>query len=225
MCVICVCINRGLTESEIKASFMRNDHGAGLSWFVTTSVGEFKKGFMDVNSLIDFYYSNHINEKLPHVVHFRKSSCSGVAPVVTHPFIVSPMSPPYMSFKTNKPLLYHNGTIPQWKEKMLNFFMHNKLKVPDGLFSDSRFMAVLVNYLGKNVLKYTDGKFVLFNCNKKVLTFGKYIADDGVLFSNNTYKNASISYSSGGLLSNAGNRNATSRLESLKTRSSIWIDD
>ena len=100
-----------------------------MSWFITPTKTKFVKGFMRVEPLIEYYFSNEINTKLPHVVHFRKAS-NKVCEQLTHPFVVSGDSRILMSYETSLPLLYHNGILSEWRKKLLNFFMYNKIKVP-----------------------------------------------------------------------------------------------
>jgi len=150
MCVIIVCRERGVTKDELQQAFKANDDGGGIAW---TEEGEvcYRKGFMKAEHMSSCYFDEHINDKLPHVLHFRRAT-SKVTQKLTHPYIISEKSPLKLTYRGKESLLFHNGVMSDWKKKMFDFYLHNAKKIPDGDWSDSRFIAILVHFLGVNIL-------------------------------------------------------------------------
>lgn len=194
MCVIAVCQTRGMTDREIRDAFDMNDDGAGFAWSDENNNLNFRKGFMRAADILSAYKELGMRKKLPHVVHFRNAT-SAVVPELTHPYIVSENSEvlddehePLITYSGTSPLLFHNGVLGNWRSEMLDFFMTNKLHVPDGQWSDTRFMAILCHHLGKNVLgMLSAGKFV-FMTNDIIDVIGDFTNDNGILYSNLSYK-------------------------------------
>lgn len=187
MCVIAVCNTRSMTEKEMRDAFEMNNDGAGFAWSTTDGLTNYLKGFMTADDIVSAYKSANMRRTLPHVVHFRNAT-SKVCPELTHPYIVNNESPNITEYHGNEPLLFHNGVLSSWRSTMLEFYMNNRLRVPDGDFSDTRFMAILISYMGKNALSMLNaGKFV-FITNDMIDLIGDFINDRGILFSNLSYK-------------------------------------
>jgi len=185
MCIIAVCLKRKLTPEELKNSWTKNDDGAGVAWINDEKKVCFKKGIMKVEEMIAFY--EKFEPRFPHVVHFRTSTAHGVCPELTHPFIVSEESEETTEYCGDSPVLFHNGVVSSWKELALTYFVSSMKRVPEGTWSDSRLAAVMAFRMGTNILNWMDGKYVLMN-GENVKTFGDFMEDDGVLFSNSGYK-------------------------------------
>ena len=192
MCVICICKGRGLTEKEIVSAFRSNDDGASYAW---QSEGKicYKKGFMKVEHIIKDYFSSGINTHYPHIVHFRNAT-NKVTAKLTHPFIISEKSPLSLTYKGNESLLFHNGVMSDWKNKMMDFYLHNAKRIPDGDFSDSRFIAILTHFLGPNILSILGDKYVVFGL-KNIDLYGSFEENDnGIIASNKSYKTGNTIY-------------------------------
>jgi hypothetical protein len=192
MCVIVVAKERSMTESELISAFRANGDGCGLSWMEGDKI-VIRKGFMKLKHLKEVYLDEGINEKLPHVVHFRKAS-NKICQSLTHPFIVSERSLPKLIYRGKEPALFHNGVLPDWRARMFDFYLHNCKKIPDGDFSDSRFIAIITHFLGKNVLNSLGGKFVLFGLDKIDLYGEGFIKDEGIIASNSSYTSGKTVY-------------------------------
>lgn len=193
ICVIVVCKERALTEKEVREAFRANPDGGGLAWYEDGKV-VLRKGFMKVNHMLDCYLGEHVNEKLPHVVHCRRAT-SKVTQKLTHPFIVSEKSPLKLTYHGNEAVLFHNGVVSDWKKKMFEFYLHNAKKIPDGDFSDSRFVAILVHFLGENILPILGDKYVMFSISN-INMYGSFSEDSGVFATNSSYKTGNVVYTS-----------------------------
>jgi hypothetical protein len=180
-----------MTKKEVLTSFQGNDDGAGVAWYPDKEHVSYRKGFMKVQHLVDFYFDEHINTKLPHVVHFRRAS-NLVIQKLTHPFIVSEKSPLKLTYNGKDALLFHNGVVSNWRKQMLDFYIHNTKKIPDGEFSDSRFVSILTHFLGPNILHILGDKFVLFS-TEKINVYGEWEEDDnGIIATNDSYKTGRV---------------------------------
>ncbi len=189
MCIIAVCKQRKLTEDELKNCFEHNNDGAGIAW-CQDGENYYIKGLMTLDIVKYFYETINV---FPHVVHFRNATSGGVSEELTHPFIVSAKSPLPLDWHGKEPLFFHNGVLSSWESDLFNFYIKKNKRIPDGSWSDSRFIAILVHYLGPNVLNFLKrgGKYALLNKNK-ITIYGNFIENNGVYFSNETYKQKSI---------------------------------
>jgi hypothetical protein len=186
VCVILICKTRGLTRKEVATSFTANDDGVGVAWYANKQIS-YRKGFMRVQHFMDFYFDEHIDRKFPHVVHFRNASNS-VTQKLTHPFVISEKSPLKLTYHGKESLLFHNGVVSNWKKLLLDFYIHNVKKIPDGEWSDSRFAAILTHFMGPNILSILGDKFVLFSTTN-INLYGEFTDDDeGLVASNMSYK-------------------------------------
>lgn len=198
MCIIAVAIERKLTYEEIENCFFNNPDGAGVAWS-SGGKNHLRKGFMDVEEFIEFY-ARKVNA-LPHVVHFRKATSGGVSPEMTHPFIVDLQSPLRLTWSGKKPLLFHNGVIQRWEDIFLRFVpdvlreLRRSRKgsyLPPGPWSDTRAAAVITAFAGEGILSFLGGKYAVID-RGHVRTYGKFVEEKGILFSNTSYKNIRLS--------------------------------
>jgi len=188
---------------EIKKAFEMNNDGAGFAWISQDENKNkrlnYRKGFMNVDDLIEAYKANNMKSIRPHVVHFRNAT-SAVVPELTHPYAVNSQMENELEYTGISPLLFHNGVFHNWKERMLDFFISRGVEIPPGQFSDTRFIAIMIATLGRNGLSLLNaGKFVYVSINKIDL-IGDFINDHGILYSNLSYKGSY--YDKGGRRSN-----------------------
>lgn len=155
MCIIVACENRCLTKEEFDCCFDGNHHGVGFGWRIG-STNYYKKGFMKLDVAWEVYQT----VPLPHIAHFRLASAGGVCPELTHPFVVSAESPIAMEWQGPEKLLFHNGTITDWKTMLFSIAaMIGHL--PEGEMSDTRFVALAYHYMGQDVFRFFSSKFAI----------------------------------------------------------------
>lgn len=179
MCVIAIC-NEGkrLDKATFKACFTANDDGCGMAWMDGDLVG-YAKGYMKKRTAWEMYKQI---SSMPHVVHFRLSSAGGVHKELTHPFIISQDSPISMYGLGKDELLFHNGTITDWKNGLFTLAAING-SFPEGHMSDTRFAAMAVSRVGDGYLSSLGGKFVI--CKKNgFVRYGDWSEKNGIYFSN-----------------------------------------
>jgi hypothetical protein len=183
-------------EKVVKGVFDRmweaNNDGFGMMYRAKGGVGVVK-GIMDKDEAWDVY--SQLPKGVPHVLHFRLATHGGVRPELTHPFVVDEKSPIVQEGVVDKPVLAHNGIWYAYALKRSEV----RLKGPT---SDSR---VLAAWLGKqavgrrvgDVLKevYSEvvaaGRVVVMDPGaKEIYVVGDWIREDGLLFSNTSYRGA-----------------------------------
>lgn len=182
MCVLIYCEDRAISDEEFKEAWTRNRDGFGYAFRKNDSL-YFKKGMMDKDKALEEY--NKVKHILPHIVHFRLGS--PVVPELTHPFLVTENSELIIEGTTQEPLLFHNGVVSGWDKWLMPIFL--KLRyIPEGNWSDTRLVAIICKLLGKEALKYIEGKFIMMT-TKEIFISGKFEnKEDGLIASNTSYK-------------------------------------
>ena len=174
MCVILVCPAQVRPDrATIDACHEANPHGAGVAWREDGKVRWFK-GLEpgDLESLLP---------DLPGeiVIHFRWASVGEVTPKLCHPFPVSAKATTRLSGHA-RAVLFHNGTWGRWRETLRRMPRHRS---PDGLLSDSRVAASVVDLCGMDVLHGLPGRYVVFERDFTEL-FGEWREWGGMQVSN-----------------------------------------
>ena len=154
MCVILVCTEKTRPDSEtIAACHRSNPHGAGVAWR-EDGVIRWSKGLEpdEVEDLI---------ADLPGeiVIHFRIASVGEVTPKLCHPFPVTACATTRLTGNA-RAVLFHNGTWGDWRETLRRMPRHHR---PDGLLSDTRVAASLVDLCGMDVLDRLPDRWVFFD--------------------------------------------------------------
>lgn len=183
MCIIAICEKRKLTEQEFMSCWKSNSHGFGYAYWTGEEV-IMKKGIMDMKEAWAAYQPVPV----PHIAHFRIASAGEVCPELTHPFLCTPKSGLVLEHHGTAPVLFHNGTVSEWRSLLLNAIFQTKV-IPTGAMSDSRAMAVAVSVLGGGILTmYASHKWVLV-VKDGFIKVGDWIeAEGGVLFSNGGFR-------------------------------------
>ena len=153
MCVILVCPKKVRPDrATLDACHQANPHGAGVAWREDGVVRWFKG--LEPDEL------EPLIAKLPGeiVIHFRWASVGEVTPKLCHPFPVTACATTRLSGHA-RAVLFHNGTWCQWRETLKRMPKH---RLPDGLLSDSRVAASLVDLCGIEALERLPGRYVVF---------------------------------------------------------------
>ena len=153
MCVILVCPeNVRPDRATLDACHEANPHGAGVAWR--------EDGVVRWNKGLDPDELERLIAELPGeiVIHFRWASVGEVTPKLCHPFPVSAKANTRLSGQA-RAVLFHNGTWSHWRETMHRMPRH---RIPDGLLSDTRVAASLVDLSGMDTLDQLPGRWVFF---------------------------------------------------------------
>jgi predicted glutamine amidotransferase len=154
MCVILVCPENIRPDSAtIAACHRANPHGAGVAWREDGEV-RWSKGLEpdELESLI-----SGLTGEI--VIHFRIASVGEVTPQLCHPFPVTARATTRLSGHA-RAVLFHNGTWSDWRENLRRMPRHHQ---SDGLLSDTRVAASLVDLCGVDVLDRLPGRRVFFD--------------------------------------------------------------
>lgn len=167
MCVIAIADKTRPTPDMIERMFNSNPSGGGVGWREGGFV-HWAKGLTLPEMQVRI-----ANMPLPFIAHFRIPTCGGTNPLLCHPFIVHPNSPLELVGKTSGNILFHNGHWTDWKATLIRGFGTHKIKLPKGVWSDSRALAVLAAVRGLEVLELVDERVVVFGPNEEdVRMFG-----------------------------------------------------
>lgn len=180
MCVIAICEDgKKLTREVFHQCYDANDHGAGFAWIADGNIN-FAKGFMDEKLAWRVY--KRICD-FPHVAHFRLASAGDKCRELTHPFLITPESELVLNYSGQAPVLFHNGTVTNWKTLGIMVALARK-KATIGKVSDTRIMAIATSMVGESALDIDSGKYVIATPGGFV-TYGTVWSEkDGIKFSN-----------------------------------------
>ena len=165
-----------------------NPHGGGVAWSENGYI-HFKKG-IKAEEMADLV----ANKPFPHIFHFRIASSGGgkngssVIPALCHPFTVKRKHNCDMEGVTKSDVLFHNGTIPEWK-----FLAQlSGIKYPD-FASDTMVMARIISMRGESILTHltAGSKFTVLHPDGQVKLYGGFTRIDGVEYSN-SYWNVKV---------------------------------
>ena len=189
MCVICISKKgvRQPSHEEIVNMFENNPHGAGYMCARNGKV-YIHKGFMDMAEFEACVNGEHFTKKDSVVYHFRISTQAGVKPEMTHPF---PLEPD-MKYAEELDVacscgVAHNGVIrmtsgndKRYSDTALFIPYLWKLIRNDNDLHDERVLEMAERLAGS--------KLAIMGRDGYVATVGDFIDNDGLLFSNSSYK-------------------------------------
>lgn len=179
-------------EAWIRAAWDCNDHGGGMAWRSGSGTPKakvhFKKGFTHVDEMVEFY-KNNVAEGTPHALHFRIASVGPRVKELTHPFLITEDSPNLLEGSGKVPVLFHNGTLTMWKQKMeeMSDRSGGKIKIPAGPWSDSRAMAFMAFHRGVAALEFFDEKLLFISPDRFDIysaNYQKWVLKEGIFCSN-----------------------------------------
>lgn len=179
--------NRKMPSDDIvKRCFESNPNGAGIMYRDANNQIIIKKGFMDIDSLLNGIaeIKESIDLKKTDVcLHFRISTTGSTIPANCHPF---PLSNDISDLKVLSIIadraIAHNGILNDYSN------LHNA----ETDLSDTMYFAKMLSGVNDRFLQNVisahaiNSRFVLMT-NKKTLTWG-LINDKGLFYSNTSYK-------------------------------------
>ena len=186
------------TEATIENMWYNNPDGAGFMYAKSGTV-YIEKGFMKLKSLkaaLKRLEKNIDVTNTPIILHFRITTSGGTSPENCHPFPVSEKLPLLQMKKSKAPLaVVHNGIID---------IKPSKKDISDTMEYIISQLAPLYQ-LKKDFYKHEAGKKLIYNAIKskmafldatgRIETIGDFITgDDGILYSNTSYKARTIYY-------------------------------
>lgn len=193
MCVIVVALDKKPDYNTIKKCYDDNSHGCSITWFNDKGLAEYQKG-LNEDELFKLVYET----PLPFVLHFRQSSffMDRDNKFLNHPFEITPESPLRMHGEAEK-LLIHNGTLKEYELMMAVADVPFVKDDPD--MTDTRAIAKMMAKNNDRLPWRLEGKFVIVDsARKRFRLAGNFITEDGMLFSNLSWKWKQTYYSKKG---------------------------
>ncbi len=196
MCIIAyVPKMENVSEDTIKTMFLGNPDGAGLMWKTDDkSAVQIRKGFMKVEDLIQAY--NEIPTDCERAIHCRIATAGKISVACCHPF---PIRAKVSAMKngTDKAelALMHNGVI-----SYANPSKGLKADYSDSMNFAAKFLYPLRYQLDKDCVQTlieesTPSRLLIMRQGAETIMLGNWECEDGVYYSNDSYKPLSKRYS------------------------------
>lgn len=196
MCIIAVS-RRGVRQpslEELRNMYNRNPDGAGYMYARNGRV-VLHKGFMTWEDFSRAVNAEHFGLDDAVVYHFRISTQAGICPEMTHPF------PLTRSLELTEKLdvvcnigLAHNGIIRMTSD-------YKETRFSDTAIFIARYMTKLIrkreditdSAVIEMIENLTNSKWAIMDgVTGDIVTAGHFISENGLLFSNSTYKAAAV---------------------------------
>lgn len=192
MCVIC-CKPAGVDlpkQEYIDNMWTRNSDGAGIMYALDGRV-HIIKGFMDYSAFkeaLDNLDDAYDLKSLPMVMHFRITTHGGTKPENCHPFpVTESLGKLQKLVQTTSLGVAHNGIIDITPRKGISDTMEYILSqlsllykaVPD-FYRNKLLMRMVSNAI--------DSKMALLTDKGEIYTIGNFEVEDGIMYSNTSYK-------------------------------------
>ena len=190
MCIICSSKAgvRQPTVGTIRTMFENNPHGAGYMYARDGKV-HIRKGFMDVDSLLDALRREHFTAKDPVVYHFRISTQAGVNPQMTHPFPLSNQRARMKALTVDcRCGVAHNGIIHLTADPSNKEYSDTAIFITDYLSDIIKRKSDLRDPSTLNLIRHLAGsKLAIMDASGYIVPIGEFINERGLLFSNSSY--------------------------------------
>lgn len=176
MCIICVKNSKKqLTKEQLKNCWDNNPDGAGIIW-LENKIFHFQKGFESFKDFRKKWYEVSKDSKIS-AFHCRIATHGGISPELTHPFYIDRDK---IELSGSGELAMHNGVL---SEKVYSSYF-TKNDSDTSAYCKKIYIETLSK---KDIENDTAGsRFVIFK-NGVFRLFGKWIYDNGLFFSNDTY--------------------------------------
>lgn len=193
MCIIAIKkANQPLPDSKImERMFLNNSDGAGFCYCQNGEV-KIQKGYMTYETFTEAL--NKVSEKIdtystPMMFHFRIATHGGVNPSLCHPFPTSKYISDLKCLTVPTKLgIVHNGIIDIKTQKDVSDTMTyiaerlaKRYKWDKEFYKSRKQRKVIQNEIGNSRMAFLDNKGGIY-------TVGDFIEDDGILYSNSSYK-------------------------------------
>lgn len=186
-------------EEELKTSFEYNRDGAGFMYVENGQV-IIDKGYMTYDEFISHYrkllkrFNNFKNKSL--VIHCRIGTSGGNTKANTHPYPITDNASLLHNTKVITDIgIAHNGIIHGYGElKGLSDTQEFIMKYITPLYDNYKNFYKNEEIM-KGIQKITNSKFAILDDKDDIYYIGDFVEDEGLKFSNTTYKSYRYSYS------------------------------
>jgi len=169
----------------LQRCYDNNNEGAGFA-YARGGMITLKKGYFDFEK----FYSDvsQVKQGDGAVLHFRIAVCGGAFPMNCHPFVISQNKEELtlLDGKTLNPVIVHNGVVESFRHlvnndtKKLAYTLGDK-KILPYIFDNQSIKRLIGATLG-------SGKLAILNRFGKILTWGDFEKDGGMIYSNYGFK-------------------------------------
>lgn len=187
MCIIAIKPEgrKMFSDSEIKTMFDHNPNGSGYMYYDRKAKKVIvRKGFMTIDELLQSLHKQSLTS-VNVVLHFRITTSGYSDELNCHPFPVYDVN---ATFSRTDLAVAHNGILRDYepiRKSPINdtqVFIHEVLrKLSKGFIKSQNCLKLIEELIGTNKLAFMDE-------TGKVTTIGKFISDNGYLYSNDSYK-------------------------------------
>lgn len=193
MCIAIVA-NKGkiVSEKYLNNCFDNNNDGAGFAFINSHGKVEISKGYFTFKTFYEDYLK--VAGKSNMLIHFRIATSGGISGGCCHPF---PVITNYKDMKkehmTCESAMIHNGIIsdcePPAKAKYSDTMVFNRLFLADEEinFRNKKIQSLLEEFIGTS-------KVAVLSSDNSIVKLGKWIEEDGVFYSNDSYKDSYFRY-------------------------------
>lgn len=186
------------SEETIFQMWSSNRDGAGFMYAKKGKV-HIEKGFMhyeDFHDAIEKLSKSNDMTKLPLVMHFRIATHGGVNPANTHPFPITDSIGVLSKLKSSCTLgVAHNGIIDITPRKGISDTMEYIISQLAPLYA-----GVKDFYRNEHLMRMIDNatgsRLAFLTSDGSIYTVGDFIEDNGIMYSNSSYKPFSSRYPS-----------------------------
>lgn len=171
MCVIVSCVGKDRpTDRQIEQMWKDSPHLGGVAW--RAKVKEETHVFWRKGLNLEQMRQAIRTTPGPAIFHFRKQTVGGEDPALNHPFPMTRKVETILEGHTTGGVIFHNGTLTNWEDRVLKACENFKLQVPDGEWSDTRAIAFLMSIYGKNWLTLHPDQKGLYFSPTELIYFG-----------------------------------------------------
>lgn len=199
MCIIAIKkANQLLPESKIMETMLKNNSdGAGFCYCQDGEV-KIQKGYMTYEDFTEAL--NKVSEKIdtyatPMIFHFRIATHGGITPALCHPFPISNKIPVLRRLTTSTSLgIVHNGIIDIKARNGVSDTMQyiteklaKRYKWDKEFYKNKKQRKAILTEIGSSKMAFLDSM-------GEIYTIGDFIEDNGILYSNSSYKEREFSF-------------------------------
>ena len=193
MCIIAIKkANQPLPVEQIMQTMFRNNSdGAGFCYCQNNEV-KIQKGYMTYEAFSEAL--NKVSEKIdtyatPMIFHFRIATHGGINPALCHPFPISHKTSVLKHLTSSTSLaIVHNGVIPIRTRKSVSDTMeyvtgsfYKRYRRDNRFYKNKKQRKAILAEIGNSKMAFLD-------CEENIYTIGDFIEDNGILYSNSSYK-------------------------------------
>ena len=181
-------------DQTIENMWECNSDGAGYM-IATGKKVIIRKGFMNLPSFMASIRSHGSLIDKAVVMHFRIATHGGVRPECCHPFPLTDEVDRLQKLKCKSAFgVAHNGVVNGMATDNKIGISDTMAYIMDVISPLSELCDVTENWRARSIIEATAGsKFVVLRKDGRIATFGSFVEDGGVLYSNDSYKGWQLS--------------------------------